>query len=131
VSVRVTGMREWLDDLETLAERAEPKFKAVMGQAGMNMKADWKAQWEGMPHAHIPWLVRNIGYDVPPPKGFTFTVEVGITPHRPQSRLASFIEFGTLTSGPHPAGMPALEREAPRMAQWAEKVAADLLEGNT
>lgn len=127
MGVQVRGMQEWLETLRTLPERAPEKFKPIMSKAGFNMKDDWKAQWQGMPHAHIPHLVRNIGYDTSQTK-YTYSVEVGVTPGRLQSRLASFIEYGTLTSGPHPAGMPALQREAPKMADYAERVAAELLQ---
>jgi|KBSSwiStaDraftv2_1062776.scaffolds.fasta_scaffold02111_13 hypothetical protein len=124
------GMDEWLADLESLPERAVKPFTQIMKRAGGNIKDDWSARWTAMPHAHIPHLVqvRALSYDTDQ-KGWTFSVEVGVRAERLQARLASFIEYGTLTSAPHPAGMPALEAEAPRMAQWAAKVAEDLLNG--
>ena len=128
MGVRIEGMDEWLADLEALPERAHKAFRQVTSKAGFNMKDDWTARWRGMPHAHIPHLIRLIGYDLSN-DGWTFKVVVGVTEGRPQSRLASFIEYGTLTSGPHPGGQPALDAEAPRMAVYAEKVAVDLLEG--
>lgn len=127
MGAQVRGMAEWLEVLRTLPERAPGKYKPVMSKAGFNMKDDWIAQWEGMPHSHIPHLIRDVGYDTSSSK-FTYSVEVGVKPGRRQSRLASFIEYGTLTSGPHPAGVPALEREVPRTADWAERVTAELLE---
>lgn len=133
MSVHVEGMQEWLKALETLPERSAPKFRAVMGRAGSQIKKDWVARWFGMPHSHIPHLVKpnSIGYDVDEEATEVFSVEVGVTSPRPQSRLASFIEYGTETSGPHPAGRESLEAEAPKMADAAEKVAADLLEKDT
>lgn len=128
MSVEVEGMREWLGDLEKLPERAVKAFRQVTSKAGFNMKDDWHARWQGMPHEHIPHLVKLIGYDLTD-DGWNFTVTVGVTDHRLQSRFASFIEYGTLTSGPHPGGQPALDAEAPRMAEYAAKVAQDLLEG--
>lgn len=124
------GMAEWIADLESLPERAPKAFTPVMKRAGGNIKDDWSARWTAMPHRHIPHLVRvsALSYDVNQ-KGWTFTVEVGVRGERLQARLASFIEYGTLTSAPHPAGMPALEAEAPRMAEWAAKAAEDLLNG--
>lgn len=124
------GMDEWLADLESLPERAPKAFIPVLKRAGGNIKDDWAARWRTMPHAHIPHLtqVQAFSYDTGQ-KGWTFSVEVGVRAERIQARIASFIEYGTLTSGPHPGGMPALEAEAPRMAQWATKVAEDLLDG--
>jgi len=129
MGVRIEGMDEWLADLEALPERAAKKFSAVMLHAGLNIKDDWTARWKTMHHAHIPHLVRLINSENPTNDGWTFKVVVGVLEGRKQSRLASFIEYGTLTSGPHPGGQPALEAEAPRMAVYAEKVAVDLLEG--
>jgi hypothetical protein len=130
MGVTVTGMNGWLEDLDTLPERADKAFPPIMAKAGFNIKDDWSARWSAMPHAHIPHLVtvRAFSYDVDPKTAPKYTVEVGVRAEREQARLASFIEFGTLTSHPHPAGLPALEAEAPRMAEYAEKVGADLLD---
>ena len=129
MGVHVEGMREWLLTLDELPEKAKKAFNEVMLHAGLNIKDDWTARWKSMPHAHIPHLVRLINSENPTNDGFKFSVVVGVLEHRPQSRFASFIEYGTLTSGPHPGGLPSLEAEAPRMAEYAAKVAQDLLEG--
>jgi hypothetical protein len=129
VGVSVSGMDGWLRDLDTLPERADKAFVPIMKRAGGNIKDDWSARWSAMPHAHIPHLVRvsALSYDVDSRSG-KYSLEVGVRAERLQARLASFIEFGTLTSHPHPAGQPALDAEAPRMAEYAEKVGADLLD---
>ena len=131
MGVRVSGVDDWLADLDTLPERADKAFVPIMKRAGGNIKDDWSARWTAMPHSHIPHLVpvQALSYDVDPKTAPEYSVEVGVRAERKQARLASFIEFGTLTSRPHPAGMPALEAEAPRMAAYAEKIGADLLEG--
>jgi len=130
MGVTVSGMDDWLRDLDTLEERAKKAFTPIMKRAGGNIKDDWSGRWSAMPHAHIPHLVRKsaFSYDVDQ-RNHTYSLEVGVRAERPQARLASFIEFGTLTSHPHPAGEPALEAEAPRMAEYAEKVGAELLDG--
>lgn len=130
MGVTVRGMDEWLAILESVPERAPRAFIPVMKRAGGNIKDDWKATWRAAvhPNTHIPHLLRGIGYDEPTAKGFNYRVEVGVDPKNRQAFLSKIIEYGTLTSGPHPAGVPALEAEAPRMARWAEKVAQDLLE---
>jgi hypothetical protein len=129
MGAHVTGMDSWLRDLQTLPERADKKFIPVMKRAGGNIKDDWAARWLAMPHAHIPHLTRKsaFSYDTDK-KGTTYSVEVGVRSDRLQARIATFIEFGSPTSRPHPGGMPALEAEAPKMAEWAAKVATELLE---
>jgi hypothetical protein len=122
------GMDEWIADLESLPARAPEAFKRVMGKAGMNIKRDWKAGWKAISGAgHIPHLIRFIGYDVPPEKGSTFSVIAGPKAGTLQSGLAAYIEYGTLTSAPHPAGQHALDVELPKMQAAAAKVAEDLL----
>lgn len=129
MGVSVSGMDEWLDDLKTLPERAAKEFRQVTSKAGLNIKTDWRHRWTTMSHRHIPHLVpRSIGYDLSE-DGMTFSVEVGVAEANLQAFLAEIITYGTLTSGPHDAGTPALETEAPKMAAAAEKVAADLLDG--
>ena len=127
MGVKITGMDEWLRDLETLPERAPKAFRGVASRAGVQMKLDWRGRWQAMPHKHIPHLVRGIGYDLTE-NGPTWSIELGIDPKNRQAFLAEIIERGTLTSGPHPGGIPALEAEAPKMSAAALKVAGDLLE---
>jgi len=128
MGVEISGMDEWLRDLESLPERAPEKFKKVISRAGVQMKLDWRGRWQSMPHKHIPHLVRGIGYDTKE-KGAVYSVEVGVAETSRQAFLAKIIEYGTLTSGPHPGGQPALDAEAPRTAEAAGKAAEDLLEG--
>jgi HK97 gp10 family phage protein len=120
------GFDALIRDLESLPERAPKAIRQVMKRAGGNIKDDWKARWTAMPHRHIPHLVRSIAYQVTE-KGNTFSLTVEPRPHALQARLASFIEFGTLTSGPHPGGKPALEKELPNLTHWLQKVTEDLL----
>jgi hypothetical protein len=129
MGLHVSGLDDWLADLDSVPERAPTAFVAVMRRSGGNVIDNWAARWAAMPHAHIPHLARKgaFSFDVDR-KGQNFALEVGVRSKWPQARIASFIEFGTLTSGPHPGGMPALEAETPRMTQALEDAAADLLE---
>lgn len=127
MGVKITGMDEWIRDLDTLPERAPKKFKGVISRAGVQIKLDWRGRWQSMPHKHIPHLVRGIGYDTSE-KGNTFSVEVGVDPKNRQAFLAKIITYGTLTSGPHNAGQDALDTEVPKMERAALDVAVELLD---
>lgn len=127
MGVEIEGMDDWLRTLETLPERAPKAFRQVASRAGVQMKLDWRSRWQGMPHRHLKHLVRGIGYDLTE-DGSTFSVEVGVDPTNRQAFLSKIIEYGSLTSGPHPGGQPALDAEAPKMADAALQVAAELLE---
>jgi hypothetical protein len=128
MGVSIDGMDEWIADLDTLPERAPKVFRGVMSRAGVQIKLDWKARWEAIRDArsHIPHLPRGIGYDTGESKG-VYTVKVGVDPKNRQAFLAKVIEDGTLTSAPHPGGIPALNAEVPRMERAALKAAEDLL----
>ena len=131
MGLKVVGMDSWRRDLQTLPERAEKAIKPVMSRAGVQIKLDWKRRWTaaGSPApGHIPHLIRALGYDLSQ-KGTLFAVTIGVASGHKQSRLASFIEYGTLTSPPHPAGEQSLEAEVPKFLAAMEKVAQDLLEG--
>jgi hypothetical protein len=127
MGVHSVGFDALIKDLETLPARAKPAFRQVMKRAGGNIKDDWKDRWRSMPHEHLPHLVKNIAYQVKE-KGDVLSLTVEPRPHSLQARLASFIEYGTLTSGPHPGGEPALEKETPNLLYWLQKVGEDLLE---
>jgi hypothetical protein len=129
MGLHVSGMSEWQRVLETLPERAPKAFRDVVKRGGVQIRIDWQRRWREISTVgHIPHLIRNVGFDDVDEDGSTFSVKVGVQSGRKQSRLASFITYGTLTSGPHDAGLAALEVEAPKTALWAGKVAAELLE---
>jgi hypothetical protein len=123
VGVVVTGLNEFIGMLGTYPARADKAFRQVSSRAGMNIKEDWLRRWQTMPHAHIPHLVRSVGYDLSA-RNFAYTVEVGVARTNRQAFLAEIIAYGTATSGPHDAGLQRGQAEAPR----AEKAAVDVLE---
>lgn len=129
MGARITGMDEWLHTLESLPERAPKEFRLVVKRGGVQIKKDWQARWnaiKSMP-THIPHLVRGVGFETSE-KGSTYSVEVGVNPRNKQAFLSKIVEYGTLTSAPHPAGKPSLDAEVPKMERYALKVAGDLLE---
>lgn len=129
MGLRVNGMDKWLEVLESLPERAPKAFRQVVKRGGVQIKLDWKRRWQEASHpkGHIPHLIRNLGFDESE-DGWKFMATIGVQSEMPQTRLAPIIEYGSLTSAPHPGGIPSLEAEEPNMRRWAEKVAAELLE---
>jgi hypothetical protein len=129
MGLHVSGMAEWQRVLDALPERAPKAFRDVVKRGGVQIKKDWQRRWREISHpkGHIPHLIRNVGFDESE-HGATFTATVGVQSGRLQTRLASIISYGSLTSAPHDAGREALEAEVPNMQYWAGKVAAELLE---
>lgn len=123
MGVIVTGLDQFRDMLRTYPERADKAFRQVSSRAGVQIKKDWTTRWQTMRHAHIPHLVKSVGYDLSD-ENFVYTAEVGVNRANRQAFLAAIIAYGTATSGPHDAGLPALEAEAPR----TEAAALDVLE---
>jgi hypothetical protein len=126
----VSGMDEWLRDLRTLPERAPKAFRGVMSRAGVQIKLDWKRRWSEVTHpqGHIPHLIRGIGYDLSETTT-RFRVTVGVASNNRQAFLSKILEYGTLTSAPHPAGQLSLDAEVPKMEKAVGQVAEDLLNG--
>jgi hypothetical protein len=122
--VEVTGMREWIAALKYSAAQIEDHGKRIVGQGCNNIKKDWRARWTG--YSHIPHLPRTLNYEV---NGGT-TIVGTVWPRREmlQGKLASYIEFGTIYSGPIPGGQPALDAEEPRFVAAVEDLAIRLLE---
>lgn len=130
MGVVVRGIAEWRRDLATLPVRAPKAFHGVQSRAGVNVKRDWRARWDAIksPRTHIPHLVRGVGYDQDDTDD-EFRLTVGVRQANKQAFLAKIIEYGTLTSAPHPAGVPALEAELPGMMRATGDVAVNLLMG--
>jgi len=132
MGVVVRGLDEWRRDLETLPERAPKAFHGVMSRAGVQIKLDWQARWNAIkaPRTHIPHIVRGIGYDQTDSEDH-FAVTVGVRTDNRQAFLSKILEYGTLTSPPHPAGEPALHAEVPQMMDATGTVAVNLLLGRS
>jgi hypothetical protein len=123
------GLDEFIDDLRAYPQRLDEELLKVMRKGGLNIKRDWTKRWQTMRHAHIPHLVKGVGYDEPTADRHVYTVDVGVDPENDQAFLASIIAYGTPHSGPHDAGLPALQAEAPRTEKAALDVVEKLLTG--
>lgn len=130
MGVKVTGMADWLRDLETLDERADERFSAIVKRGANNIKLGWRAGWEAIQSTptHIPHLPRGVGYDTDfqPP---TWRAEIGVSRANSQSPLAHIIEFGSVNSPPHPAGQNALDAETPGFVRAVAEAGEELLTG--
>jgi hypothetical protein len=110
--VKVTGLNEFVLELDKATSQMLPEVSAVVGKGCMNIKTDWAGRWSGL-GKHLPDLPKTVSYDV-------FTLpgrvrgEVGPDINRRQGPLGGVAEFGTPTSAPHPGGAPALDAEAPK-----------------
>ncbi|MES2211036.1 MAG: hypothetical protein V4515_12790 [Chloroflexota bacterium] len=129
MAVRIRGMRELIADLEALPERAEKAFPKVVSKGALNIKTEWRAAWDGLKHppTHIPHLVSGIGYDTAG-KTPVWGADVGVHPDNSQAALAHLIEYGSINNAPHPAGLHALDAEAPRFVEAVGDVAQRLLD---
>lgn len=136
MGVRVVGMDELLRDLRTLPDRAGRVFPKVLSKGGLNIKGDWRRRWTEAtrpgrrgPYGHIPHLLRGIGYDTSALKD-AWSATIGVDSKNRQAFLSKILTYGTLTSGPHDAGLAALDVEDPRFVQAVADAAVELLDGS-
>lgn len=111
-------------DLGKAPVEALAAVQAVVSKGAVNIKKDWREAWKGMPHA--PALPYSIGYDTTV-HVHDITATIGPDKGKTQGALGNLIEFGTATSGPHPAGQQALDREEPRFIAALEAVVEKML----
>lgn len=122
--MKVTGLNEFVVELDVATSRMLPEVAAVVGKGCGNIKKDWKQTWSGFKHLKgLPW---TISYDVFYWPGKVIG-EVGPMIGRGQGSLGGVAEFGTPTSAPHPGGAPALDAEAPKFEAALLALTAKLL----
>lgn len=110
--MKVTGLNEFVVELDVATSRMIPETTAVVSKGCLNIKKDWAASWSSLAK-HLPMLPRSVSYDVTVLPGRVLG-EVGPDLNRRQGPLGGVAEFGTPTSAPHPGGAPALDAEAPK-----------------
>lgn len=125
MDVIVTGLTELLGALAKAEAEVGDKTERVVGFGCNAIKKDWKRRWTG--YAHIPHLPRAISYDVDSAAG-VITGEVGPDRLKMQGGLGSYIEFGTINSGPIPGGIPAHAAEEPKFVRAMGDMAEELLD---
>lgn len=126
MGAKITGAKELAEDLHDAAENAVDATRSVVSKGCLNIKKDIRRQWTGFKHA--PDLPKAVTYDTDV-KGTLVTGEVGPDKSRRQGALGNLLEGGSPTSAPHPAVMPAADREEPRFYKALEDLEIDLLEG--
>lgn len=126
MSVRTTGLKEWLADLERAPDAVLDEAEKVTSKGALQIKRGWAQRWTGL--AHLPHLPRTVGYD-PYREGDTVGAVIGPDPDKLQGSIAHMIELGSVNSAPHPGGFPALEAEAPNYERYLADAAVKPLEG--
>lgn len=102
---------EWAKDIGNVAGLMTSVI-AVTEKAAVNIKKDWQAAWKG--HPHFKALPFAIGYD----RTLSLTAleyVIGPDKDKRQGALGNIIEFGTVNNAPIPGGLPAQEKELPRL----------------
>ena len=110
----MTTLKEWADDLRQASIDVMDEGEKVISKGALNIKNDWRDRWTG--YKHIPHLPHAISYDVDRHED-TVEAEIGPVRGELQAGLASYIEYGTPTSGPIPGLHPATDAEEPRLTR--------------
>lgn len=107
----VTGLTEFIVELDKATSRALPEATAVVVKGALNIKRDWARRWSGLKHA--PMVGRAVSYDVTTTIG-AISAEIGPDKAKRQGALGNLIEYGSVNNPPIPGGSPALDAEAPK-----------------
>jgi hypothetical protein len=122
----ITGLRPLLTSIDSAQALTGPEARKVTSRGAYNIKTDARSRAEGS--RHMPHYGRSITYDdLESPMGPVS--EVGPDKEKMQGALGNIREFGSPTSAPRPAVIPAIEAELPRFEKAAEDLAVRLLEG--
>jgi len=102
------------------------QIRKVVGRGALQIKKDWQRRWSGL--SYVPALPYAVSYDTKPLSDGG-SAEIGPDKAKRQGPLGWIIENGAPGhSGPHPAGLPALDAEAPRFERAMGDLAAKVLE---
>ncbi|MFG3340534.1 hypothetical protein [Glycomyces sp. NPDC048151] len=124
IDIDDSEIRAYITELGRLPKDLHDEVVKVGEKAALNIKKDWARAWSG--HAHIPALPGAVNYDRRI-RGNEIEWEIGPDKSRPQGPLGNIIEFGTVNNPPIPGGLPALDREAPRLERYLGDAVEDVL----
>ncbi|GAB3656476.1 hypothetical protein [Glycomyces tarimensis] len=120
-------VRAYITDLGHTPARLAKEVQQVGEKAALNIKRDWTRAWSG--HRYIQPLSRTISYDRRI-SGGAMEWEIGPDKGQAQGPLGNVIEFGTVNNPPIPGGLPALDREIPRIERYTGDAAEQALGGS-
>jgi hypothetical protein len=120
-------LRAYIAELGRLPKDLHDEVVKVGEKAALNIKKDWAETWSG--HSYIEPLSRAVNYDRKF-SGSDVEWEIGPDKGRAQGALGNIIEFGTVNNAPIPGGMPALDRETPRLERYLGDAIEDVLGGS-
>lgn len=126
IDIDDSEIRAYIAELDRLPKDLHDEVVKVGEKAALNIKKDWARAWSG--HSYIAPLSRAVSYDRKF-SGDKIEWEIGPDKGRAQGALGNVIEFGTVNNAPIPGGLPALDREAPRMERHLGDVLEKVLGG--
>lgn len=126
IKVDISELRKLEYDLGHVPARLAPKVVAVTKRAAHNIKTDWRETWTG--YAHLPHLPKAVTYDQLPGVSHV-RFEIGPDLDKKQGGEGWNIEFGGLHNAPIPGGVPALQKEEPKLVAHLELIMEEALDG--
>jgi hypothetical protein len=118
-----TEVRRLAEALATAGPATITAITPVVKRGAVNVQRDAR-QWVGTRGRATRHYRRAISFDLDP---FGLAAEIGPQEGRTQKFLGRILEFGTVTSPPHPHLIPAVEAEGPRFADAVVKAATKAL----
>ena len=113
-------------DLAAAPVRVTTGIMPVVSKGALNIKAGWRANASGNPHA--PHYPASITYDLEV-DAHGASAEIGPDKNLRQGPLGNILEYGTSKNPPHNDGGRALAAEEPRFIEACAAVAEQALLG--
>jgi hypothetical protein len=120
--------KEFAAHLATTGQRIHPQLTRTVNKAAMNIQADWRRRATrlnppGSASAKYPaTIVKSRGTFTPG----SYSIEVGPA-SRGQGKLGVILEYGGPHNAPQRSNVAAANAEAPELAKWLAKLAAEAI----
>lgn len=123
ISVNSLDLNALAADLARAELRTPLAARAAVTASAREAQQSWRSAWSGISPAG---LAASVTYDITPGIG-TVKAEIGPDKTIGAGPLGNIIEFGTSKNAPIPGGLPALDRQAPRLERTLGAMAEKLL----
>lgn len=120
------SVAEWQKHLASAGQRMHPQASRVLNKGAMNIRDDWKKRAARKNPVHAKKYASSIAITGAKVIGgdLVATVEPRLGP---AAKFGVILEYGGPHSAPQRSNAEAMAAEAPNLAHWVAKVAAECL----
>lgn len=121
--------KEFAAHLATTGRRLDPRMTRTINKAAMNIQADWRRRAithnpPGSASSKYPATIRKTAGHFTAAHVYEISVEPA---PRGQGKLGAILEYGGAHNSPQRSNVAAAKAEAPELAKWLAKLAAEAI----